>query len=416
MAITGAPRLAPRSITVGYDLKLRTNTIVRDIYTYAEGVYNRENQSWPESAIKLKVKDSTNSSTVITMKEPLSLPGVGGQTPAIGTEEVPVTRDIVLYQANYRKVIPKPGYGLRKMEAEKYKLYDQHEKDVVPWNKEEHGFNIRQGILERYDHNCVDPASDTAANCVAWWHPNIFLPGLGPYGQPAFNRNRATHTNNIVAGLIATGGLGQFASRTLTAPVLEDLSNWCLNPRKLWPLAMPGMPTGTGFVVTVSEIQAGLMSNPMYVANNMGSQWISYVNLNDKLLGWPGVIGRYNNMLIVVDERQPTILASGSAAPYSMQAGYMVWNSRDLRNRTSANVKDTAFIHGQAHFAEMEGEPLHWIDDDRDYKFHLGVGTAGVRGDQALVYLDPNTQQVTCMGGAVAILDFPGQGGQAVTP
>lgn len=411
MAIVGANRLSANSRVVGYDTRLRMRAIVRDIYTYAEGIYNRKNQSWPEGSIKVKVKDETNSSSVITLKEPLSLPGVYGQTAARGTEEQVVTRDVFIYQANYRKVIPKPGYGLRKLEADKYKLYEQHEKDLVPWNKEEHGYQLRKGFVARYAPNMI--VGDTAANCTPWWNPNIFIPTLGPYGQPAFNRNRATHTNNICNALVATGGFGQSATRTMTASVMEDLSNWCLNPRRLWPLKIAGMPTGTGFVVTVSEVMAGMMSNPTFVANNMGSQWISYNQLNDKLIMWPGVIGRYNNLLIVVDDRQPTLLPSGSAAPYTLTDLYMVWNSRDLRQRTAANIKDTAFIHGEGSICEMEGEPLHYISDSQDYDFRKGVGTAGVRGCQLPIYLDPNSNAVVYQGGAMAILDFPNQGGQA---
>lgn len=409
--IVGANRLAQRSRVVSYDVRLRMRAITRDIYTYAEGIYNRKNQSWPEGSIKVKVKDHSNSSAVITLKEPLSQPGVYGQTAARGTEEPVVTRDVVIYQANYRKVIPKPGYGLRKLESDKYKLYDQHEKDLVPWNKEEHGYQIRKGFVARYGPNLLQ--GDTAAVANPWWNPNIFVPTRGIYQQPAFSRNRATHTNNICNAIVATGGFGQSVTRTMTAPVIEDLSNWCLNPRRLWQLKIPGLPTGMGFVVTVSEIMAGMMANPTFVANNLGSQWISYARLPEKLLKWPGVIGSYNNMLFVVDERQPTLLPSGSAAPYTLQDYYMVWNSRDLRQRSNANIKDTAFIHGEGSCVEMEGEPLHWISDAQDYDFRKGVGTAGVRGCQLPIYLDPNSQQVVYQGGAMAILDFPNRGSQA---
>jgi len=414
MAILGINRLAARSIVRGYDLKLQMRTVIRDIYTYAEGIYNRKNQSFPEGTIKGKVKDSSNTVTTITMKGLISLPGVGGQTALRGTEERPTTFDVFCYQANWRKAIPIPGYGSRKMEADKYKLYETHEKQLgSQWEPEEHGYAIREGILERYDHNMVNPASDCAAACVQWWHPNMFIPTNGPYGQPAFNRNRATHTNTICASLIATGGFGQLAARTATAPVLEDISNWALNPRRLRPLSIPGMPTGKGFVCTVSEIQAGFMSNPTYSALNMGSQWISYSQLNDKLIMWPGVIGRYNNLLIVVDDRQPTLIPGGSAPPFSLTAGYMVWGNRDLRQRTNPNVKDTMFIHGESSFIEVEGEPVHWLDDVQDYGFNKGIGIGGVRGCQRADFLDPNSTAIVQEGGGVAILDFPNQGGQA---
>ena len=153
MAIVGAPRLAPRSRVVGYDTKLRTRSLVRDIHTMLTGVYNRKNKSYPDTAIKLKVKDESNSSCVITLKEPLSQGGIGGQVQARGTEEPPVTRDVIVYQANWRKVIPKPGYGLRKLETDKYRLYEMHERDMSDWRKEDHGYMIREGFLERYAWN-----------------------------------------------------------------------------------------------------------------------------------------------------------------------------------------------------------------------------------------------------------------------
>ena len=410
MAIVGAPRLATRSRVVSYDIKLRQRTIVRDIHTMLQGEYNRKNKEFPQNAIKVKVKDESNSSAVITIKEKLNQPGIGGQVQARGTEEPPRTRDVVIYQANWRKVIPKPGYGLRKLESDKYRLYEQHETDMSDWEKEDHGYMIREGFLERYSWNTQ--VGDTLPNCPQWWNPNCFIPTLGIYNQPAFSRNRATHTNNIVTGLVNTGGLGQLAARTMTAPVCEDLSNWLLASRTK-QLSLPGLPTGYGYVVSVSEIQMGLMTNPMYAANNLGSQWQNHTQLADPIQNWPGVIGSYNNLLFVCDERQPTILPMGSASPYTMQAGYMVWDSTDLRNRNSPNIKDTFFVFGNGAYVEMEGEPMHWISDTQDYDFRKGVGIAGVRADQLPIYLDPDSDAIVYQGGGWGVLDFPNGGSQA---
>lgn len=412
MAIVGATALALRSRTIGYNLRLQSRALVRDIHTMAEGLYNRENKSWPEGSIKVKVEDSTNYKTTITLKDALSLPGVGGQTAARGTEETPVTYDVELYQANWRKVIPKPGYGLRKLMADKYKLYDQHEADLAPWRKEDEGYMTREAFLERYPYNLIDPTSDTAALCTQWWNPNIFIPTLGPYGQPAFSRNRAVHTNNICNALVATGGFGQSVARMMTAPVIEDAINWLLASR-VKQLKIPGLPTGMGWVASVSEIQMGMMTNPTYAANNLGSLWAMGAAIADPLLKWPGVVGNYGPLLFVCDERQPTLLPSGSAAPYGLQAGYMVWNSRDLRHRPDPNIKDTVFFFGDGAYADVEGEKMHWIDDTQDYNFRQGVGIAGVQGKQLPIYLHPTSQAVVYQGGAVGIIDFPNQGGQA---
>jgi len=407
--IVASPRLAAASRVIGFDTRLQAFSQIVDIYSDLSGVYNRKNEQFPKDAIRMKVLDQDKSVGTITIKEGLSTAGVYGNTAALGTEEVPVTHTLNTYQNNYRKVIPKPGYGLRKLEADNYGLYEQHEKDMGPWGKEEHGYCIRRAILERYSPNLL--AGDTAAVCTPWWNPNIFIPTIGslPAAHPAFSRNRATHTNNIVNALIATGGLGQLPTRCLSAPVLDDLSNYCLAMR-LRPLAIPGLPTGEGFVVTISEIQAALISNSTWATNNLGNLFVARDRLDKRVQVWEGVIGSYGNLLLIVDPRMPTLLPSGSAEPFSLQAGYMVWNSTDLRFRGQPNCKDLAFVHGAGTFIEVEGEKVHWIKDQRDYDFHKGLGIAGVRGQQLPLFLNANTQAVYNITSAVCILDFPTNG------
>ena len=168
-----------------------------------------------------------------------------------------------------------------------------------------------------------------------------------------------------------------------------------------------------GYVLTISEIQAALVSNATWAANNLGALFVAKAALPDTVQKWRGVIGAYGNILIVTDPRAPTVLPSGSAAPFSLQAGYMVWNSRDMRHRRYANCKDVAFLHGAGAFWEVEGEKVHFITDDRDYAFHKGLGIAGVRGQGLPIFLDTNTQRVYNLTSAAVLLDFPNGGSVA---
>jgi hypothetical protein len=244
----------------------------------------------------------------------------------------------------------------------------------------------------------------------------MFIPTAGINGQPVFSTNRATHTNNIVQGLINTGGLGQFAQRTLTSPVLEDLSNWALTPRRLVPLKIPELPTGQGFVLTISEIQEAYLSNPTFVNNNLGSLFVARDRVASGLESWPGIVGTYNNIVIICDPRAAEVLPGGSAAPFTMRAGYVLHDSRDDRFRGQANVKDVATLHGADAFCEVEGQKLQWIADDHDYEFHLGLGTAGVRGDQIPIYEDENTGEIVQQTSAIVLLDMPNGGALATNP
>jgi len=412
MAIQGTPRLAANSRVRGYDVRLQARALINDIYTFKAGLYNRENKEWPEDAVRMLVQGNTAPTTTITLLEKLRTAGVYGNTPAVGTEESPRTKSLTLYQNNYRKVINQPGYGIRELEDANYKLYDEHEKNLGDWNREEHGYEIRKALVERYGANLL--AGDTATVATAWWNSNVYIPTAGPAiaNQPVFSTNRGTHTNNIVTGLLNNGGLGQNAQRTVTAPVLEDLSNFAL-AKRIVPIKHGSLPTGEGYILAVSELQAAFLSNPTYVNNNLGALWIAYSRLPKDIQMWPGVIGCYNNIVIVTDNRAPTLLPAGSAAPYSLTAGYMVWDSTDNRNRGATNIKDVGMLLGMAAIAEVEGQKLHWIADDRDYKFHQGLGTAGVRGCQLPLYIDEDTNEVLNQNSIMCIFDLPNGGGLA---
>lgn len=407
--VVAVPRLAQRSRVIGFDTRLQAFSNLADIYTDLAGLYNRKNEAFPKDAIRMKVTDQDKSVGTITIKEGLSQPGVYGNDPATGSEESAVTHSLNTYQNNYRKVINKPGYGLRKLEADNYKLYEQHESDVGPWAKEEHGYSIRKALVERVSPNLL--VGDTAGLIDPWWNPNVFIPSIGalPSAHPQFDRDRAVHTQNICEALIATGGFGQLPVRMLSAPVLDDLSNYALAQR-IRPLKIPGLPTGEGYVVTVSEIQAALISNATWSTNNLGALFVAKAALPDVVQKWRGVIGAYNNLLLVVDPRMPTLLPSGSAGAWGLQAGYVVWNSTDMRHRGQPFCKDLAILHGAGAFLEVEGEKVHWIKDDRDYEFHKGLGIAGVRGQMLPLFLDEDSTTVWNITSAICILDFPTNG------
>lgn len=410
--IAAAGRLAAASRTVAYNLELQQKANLFDIYTMKEGLYNRENPSFPKDSVFLKV-EGKDSTTIISMKEHLQLPGVYGQTAARGTEEPPQTLSMTTYQDNYRKVIPIPGYGLQRLEADRYKLYDVHKQDLGLWNEEQRGYEIRMAFLETFGVNLQNATSNVFAAITANinWNPNVFVPGVRIQSMPTYSTNRATFTNNICSALVATGGFGQFMARTLNAQVLEDISNWALHKR-FNRLRIPGLPTGEGFILTISELQAGLLSNPTVAANNLGALYIAKAALPEEVQKWRGVIGAYNDLLIVVDPRQPTLYPAGSAAPYSLTAGYVKWDSYDGRNRTYTNVKDTAYLLTAGSLIHVEGEKMHYIDDEQDYGFREGVGTAGVRGYQLPIFRDASGGIVAVRGGVI-ILDLPYGGTQS---
>lgn len=392
-----APTALPaQSMVVGYDKKLRMKSMLQDIYGKSTGLYNTVKKTIP-NAIYMEVPDSVlseSTTAVITMKKPLSGNGVFGETVAIGNEELPVTKALTIYRNNCRKVVSTPGYGVKALDAKAYRLYEQHIDDLSVWNQQEEGLEIRQSFMETFGETLVHGV--TAGTCSRNFNPNIFVCGLAlRTASPTFSRNVATYTTNIVAKIVAAGGgsITPTVGQTLNQPNLSNISNFAM-ARRISTLDIPGLPGGKGYILTISELQATYLGDPAWSARNLGDLFKAVTSLPEKVQNWPGVLGAYKDLLLVVDPMQPTLNPTGSSAPFGLSAGYLWPGDIDLRYRDDLDVCDTAFLHGRGSIIKWNAEKLHHIQQTDDYEKVIGHGTACVRGIQLPIY----DQQVPNMG------------------
>jgi hypothetical protein len=349
------------------------------------------------NGIYIVISDATlsdSSAATVTMKLHLRAPGVMGNAIAIGAEELPTTKAARVFRNNCRKVVATPKYGVRKLDQDYLKLYKQHVDDLGPWNKDEEDLEIHQGLVEQVGETLR--WGDTAPVCVPNWNANIFVAGLPFNGaHPVYSTNPAIYTQRIATSVLASGG-GSFApivNQTLNMPNLSNLSNMAV-ARRIARLSIPGLPGGKGYILTISELDAVYLGDPVWSARNLGSQYIQFNALNEKVQNWTGVLGAYKDMLIVVDMRLATILFAGSNTPYSMTAGYMWHGDTDLRNRTDPMTRNCCILHGQAPLYKWYPEKIHFINQLDDYGAIEGVGTACVRGIGHMMY----DQQVPVAG------------------
>jgi hypothetical protein len=405
------PSLIPsNSKIIGFDKKLQMKALKYDIYTKMTGSYNTVKKIMP-NAIIMQVDDaalSDSTEAVITLKLKLSGNGVYGTNYAIGTEERPVTRAVKIYRNNLRKTVTTPGYGVRRLDAKGYKLYEQHVDDLAVWNEEHEGLERRQAVLERYGETLV--YGDTAASVTRNWNRNIFVCGLDIRDAvPTYSPTVATYTANIVAKLQSSGG-GSIkiptVTQTLNQANLSNISNYCLD-QNISRLRIPGLQGGEGFIMTISERQATYLGDPSWSSRNLGSLYKDCAALPEKVMNWPGVLGAYKDLLFVVDVRQPTIDITGTSAPFGLSAGYLWPGDDDQRGRSQDTVCDTVFVHGKGSCINWYPEKLHHITQLDDYAAMLGHGTALVRGIQTPHYTDENGLNPEQFTSAVALCRLP---------
>ena len=72
-----------------------------------------------------------------------------------------------------------------------------------------------------------------------------------------------------------------------------------------------------------------------------------------------------------------------------------------------------SILHGRGSFYEVEGEKVHYITDERDYKLHQGFGIAGVTGRGTLQFFeegDLTGSDMVQQTSAIILLDMPNSG------
>ena len=387
--------LNSQSVVVNFDKELRRNAILRDIYTNLRADPTVLNDD-PRMAIPNGIYGVVSSSSLagantvnVALKMPLNGNVLRGGTVAIGQEVRPVMRNGRLYRNQYRFVVQdEPGYGIDKLDAVPYGIYQEHVKDLGAHAAAEEGLEIRMAFLETYGWPLM--AGATAALCPTQWNRNFFIAGLPVAQQPAFHPVLATYTNRIVSAMnAASGGDGKFAateSQMLKCTTMDQIAIYALR-RRLLPLD----GKRPYFVLTISENTAAFYSNPRFM-DTSGDRWQNVANMDgDTAQTWNGTLGVFHSAVgvdiyVVVDERLPMLLPHGSAEPFGL-AAYYVWPTEvETRPLTNPRARDACILHGKGGVVNWEAEKLHNIGWSWDYGQQNGKGYAGVRGIQQLQY------------------------------
>ena len=409
MAILGLGQLPAQSQIAGFDKKLRRRALLADPYVNKKGLF-MNNQKGVPNAMYMDVADvaltGSNTATV-TMKLPLVGLPVVGNTRITGTEEAPQTKAGVLYRNNYAKTVRTETYGVRYVDQEAYGLYKEHIDDLGDWASQFEGFELRMSVCEVYGWSLG--FGDTATPCQPLINSNVHVAGLTNAQQPQYSRILSTFTNNIVTAIMTAGG-GSLATTNAQAASFRLFQNIAMRAQQmlLWPMEEGGKQT---FCFMVSPMFASIYADPTW-ANSGGANWIQFTELSKTIQNWYGIHGVFHSsigvdIIIVVDPKHPTLLPSGTAAPYTLRFGYVWPGDVDQRNLDNPNTRDVNVLLGRGAVAKWDAEKLHFIKQDDDYFRIMGNGIHGVRGIQQLRFNNANNSALEYYGSMLVITGRP---------
>jgi hypothetical protein len=125
------------------------------------------------------------------------------------------------------------------------------------------------------------------------------------------------------------------------------------------------------------------------------------VRSNEDEMKYTGVIGRVGKLLLIEDQRYPTIEVTGANGSWGITPSYLNPGDDDDRNKavhnsTSNKTWDIGFLLGKAAVAEWEVTPIHMEYENQHYSHDKGTGAFGEGGISLVQYdLDSGSQDDT---------------------
>lgn len=338
------------------------------------------------NAIYMKLSaeaDKGRSCKVPLIKDLCQAPTIGTNGDQVGNEEDYVTKHFSMQYTDLSHATVNQAYGLLARDKQPYQLFDYRAELLGRYFKQYFGKMRRQTLLERQSENLEDAPHFAAAG----FSPNWFIPNREFHEQPVFTRNTHDWTDRIVATMHAAGTGIQCAASPM---LLLQLSEYARDVKNIIPIEFED---GTdGYVVTMPTPQATWFKNLVQKGSG-GWIWTQVAQMGaDILKKYPMAIGKFNDLLIVEDQRYPTLSLGGSASygnaaynytsdsgiDYTLTAQYRAMGnaddgSSDPRDK-SATARQVMFLCGKAAICEWMPEGFHWKYNYQDYDKFFGTG------------------------------------------
>lgn len=342
-------------------------------------------------AIFLKLENNTPGARTITIPFLMALSGaptVGPTTP-LGNEAKQNLKYAQFTYQEYSFAVAYEEWGINKNDMSVYGVFEQIQPQISLYMKELHGERIREALLET---NCSVLTGGANPIKTSKWNKNWFVANTDIDSQPVYDTTIQNFTNAIGAAISnAAGSTGA----EISLNNLRALDFYATNVLRITPLQLDGK---NSYVVLIPSTQVQKLKST--TEGQLGDIYTGMVRSQGDEMKYTGVLGRVGNLLLIEDQRYPTLDIKYTNPDYTITPGYLKPGNDDLRakgkNVDDANKEynvDIGFLLGKGAVAEMEVTPLHFETEIQDYGRNRGTGAFGESGISLVEYdLDPTYQ------------------------
>lgn len=332
--------------------------------------------SIPENVIMRVSSEKGARSQVMPIENPLTGPGRFGTDQAqMGYERQRTLQFMKIYYNEYSQGVIGERWGMNYNDLQIFQYFAGEQPALSKWFAEDEDKQYHEALLETYSY--VLEGAGTALTQT--YNSNIYVANTEFGSMPAYSYTPATYRTNINTALAAadTGTNGVNANLDLDQLIYIDY--YAQNYKKLKCVMVGGQKTLICLlpVNQLAKLEAALNSN---VFTNKADLTPAEQNFN-------GVIGRVGSLLIIKDQRYPTVTCTNSYGDNTHTVEYVEPGNDDNRNKSAYNSAsnaawDIGFVLGQGAIVDWTVTPLHFEMEETDYGKVYGKSAFAERGIQ----------------------------------
>jgi len=331
--------------------------------------------------VYLKVQADANKSRTIKIamrKEYSGDPNLGSNADPRLTEEDAELKYWTIRYTDLSKTTANQNYGIGAIEKKPFNVFEYRVEGMGTWYKQYFGKMRRQTLLQLQSENLEDAPHFLPSG----WNSSWFVPNRSFSQQPQWVVDQDDWTDTIAASIMAAGtGIDACCSLNY----LMDLEMWARTDGHKAPITLPNGKEGYAVVLPTPQCR---WLKKMYQDGQI-SWYLNGTAGMETLKKYPNAIGEFQGLLIIEDDRYPTITLGGSAsnsgsylsdggADYTMTAKYRGCGraddgTSDPRDKTATAVQ-IGYLLGQAAMGEVMPEDFHWEYEYEMYDKYFGAG------------------------------------------